>query len=366
MKSWYKYAFTELKDNLEHSARINGLEFLEDFVLKYRDDYFESIEFDDVDKFVSEEFDAFQSWLKDKNSHDVTVGQNGKWYSSSVKVKKASQLKVGFNLSEQEEKLLKPEALWLHGDKVAEYRALYNKLAATNYHDRKFRCAYRLAKCAELNREVLESELVQYWLNASDSAVRASMLQEASECKCQAAYHCSRIANHAEAAKLYEEAYELVKASPVEGKMQLLKNSRIQYQLFGDHEAASKIFSKEKELEYKESSNSKKIALFLFFISSNYGESPRRVILNSFVVLCISTLLAYGMGITALEDNGSNSFSELARSAYFSVVTFTTLGYGDFYPKSLCGQLFSSILAIVGLIYTSVFMVTVVRKYART
>ena len=50
---------------------------------------------------------------------------------------------------------------------------------------------------------------------------------------------------------------------------------------------------------------------------------------------------------------------------YFSVVTFTTLGYGDFSPVNAFTRLISSSEAICGLLLTSLFMVTVVRKYAR-
>jgi hypothetical protein len=47
------------------------------------------------------------------------------------------------------------------------------------------------------------------------------------------------------------------------------------------------------------------------------------------------------------------------------VANHRTLGYGDIYPVTIPGKLLAGALAILGLLYTSLFMVTVVRKYAR-
>jgi hypothetical protein len=365
MKDWYEVALKKLIATLNSEKRVNGLEFLEDFVLEYREDFFEGIEFDEVDHFVSEEFDLFQSWLIEEQGPYISVGKNGKWYSSGSKKKSASKLRDSFNLSSEDIALLELEALGLHAGKVTEFKTLYQKLASTNFHELKFKCAYRLAKCAELSREVPENELIQFWLNASDVAKDASLIKEACDCKSKAAYHYVRISNHEEAAKIYEDAFIIVKDEKFDNKMQLLKNARIQYQLFGNHDSASRIFSEEKKLEFSEASKSKKVALFLYRISSNYGESPKRVLFNCLIILVISTLIAFGMDITVKEKEILSSWSYLARSAYYSVVTFTTLGYGDFYPRTHWGQLFASAVALLGLVYSSLFMVAVVRKYSR-
>jgi tetratricopeptide (TPR) repeat protein len=366
MKLWYELAYTALKAELNINKRVNGLEFLEDFVLDNRDTYFEGLEFDEVDCFVSEEFDTYQNWLTEEKSENVNIGTNGKWYSNTNEKKLSIQPEISFDLTADEAKLLELKALSLHSGKVQEFKALSQKLASTNFHELKFKCAFRLAKCAELNKNIPENELIVFWLNAADTAIRANLLADACECKSKASYHYLRISNHEEAAKSYEEAFNIVEKTEFNNKMQLLKNSRIQYQLFGDHDSASRIFYKEKKLEYCEASPWKKAALLLYYFTSNYGESPKRVLCNCVVVLLLSTLLAFGLEIAVRADEVSYSWSSLANSAYYSVVTFTTLGYGDFSPTTHWGQLFASVLAILGLIYTSLFMVAVVRKYSRS
>lgn len=371
MVNWYEGALDKLKVLLIADKRVNGLEFLEDFVLESREQYFENIELYDIDHFVSEEFEPFQKWLEDSQKQHVHVGKNGKWYSSSVKKKSSTPIKSSFNLSGEEIKLLELEALGLHAGKMKEFLALSHKLESTNFHDLKFKCAFRLAKCAELNREVHENELIKYWLNAANEAINANAIVDACECKSKAAYHHLRVSNHEEAAKVYEEAFHIVKNTEFKNKMQLLKSARIQYQLFGDNDSASNIFAKEKKLELEEASRFKKIALWLYWLSSDYGESPVIVLVNCLIILLISTMIAYGMNITVSNVAEIESLPEvskwsyLANSAYYSVITFTTLGYGDFYPKTHLGQLFAGILAMLGLIYSSLFMVTVVRKYSR-
>jgi len=366
MNQWYLVALEQLKNKLNSVKVVNGLEFLEDFVLENRDAFFENLEFDEVDHFVSEEFNSFEKWLSVDQSQYVNVGKNAKWYSISTKKKITPQLKINFNLTTDEKMLLGLEALGLHAGKVQEFKTLYQKLAATNFHELKFKCAIRLAKCAELSRDVHEIELIEFWLNASDAAIKTNLLLEACDCKSKAAYHYLRTSNHEEAAKTYEGAFNIVASVEFDNKKQLLKNARIQYQLFGDHESASRVFSQEKTLEYSKASHIQKVALWLYRFTSSYGESPKRVLWNCAGVLLVSTLLAFGLQIAVGKDDIPFTWSALANSAYYSVVTFTTLGYGDFSPKTHWGQLFASVLAIIGLIYTSLFMVAVVRKYSRS
>jgi tetratricopeptide (TPR) repeat protein len=366
MKQWYEAALDQLKIKLNSASRVNGLEFLEDFVLENRDVYFEDLEFEDVDNFVSEEFDSFQKWLEDNKNQFVNVNKNGKWYSNTAKKRSPTQIKASFNLTSDEAKLLELEALGLQAGKIKEFIDLYQKLESTNFHEMKFKCAFRLAKCGELSRDIPENELIEFWMNASVAAIKANLIKEACECKAKAAYHHLRTSNHEEAAVFYEEAFNIVKEIKFKNKMQLLKNARIQYQLFGNHEEASRLFSLEKSLEYKDAPNTKKIALLLYCMASNYGESPKRVLWNCFWVLLISTFIVFGLEIAVGKDQVANSLTVFINSGYFSVVTFTTLGYGDFYPTNPWGQLCASVISLLGLIYSSLFMVTVVRKYSRS
>lgn len=52
-------------------------------------------------------------------------------------------------------------------------------------------------------------------------------------------------------------------------------------------------------------------------------------------------------------------------AVYFSVVTFTTLGYGDLTPKPGLGQFCAGVEALLGFVLLSLFLVCVVRKFSR-
>lgn len=51
---------------------------------------------------------------------------------------------------------------------------------------------------------------------------------------------------------------------------------------------------------------------------------------------------------------------------YFSVITLTTIGYGDFSPQTDAGKLFTLIYILVGLGMILSFIQTVYHHYART
>lgn len=71
-----------------------------------------------------------------------------------------------------------------------------------------------------------------------------------------------------------------------------------------------------------------KITVFLYFV---------------ILIVCIFGAIMY------LVEGGSNpSFDSIPRSIYWSIVTLTTVGYGDIAPSTALGQFLSSILMIVG------------------
>ena len=67
----------------------------------------------------------------------------------------------------------------------------------------------------------------------------------------------------------------------------------------------------------------------LFWFASSYGHSPKRVI-QSFFFVCFLYALIYWLVPSLTSVDGEFSF---IRSVYFSVVTMTTLGFGDIYAN---------------------------------
>jgi len=112
-----------------------------------------------------------------------------------------------------------------------------------------------------------------------------------------------------------------------------------------------------------------------------YGESPRHVIRNAFWTIFIFAILLKFSGI--VYSDRTNMIIEFIKESqnggyvirylgpilgdflnciYFSVVTFTTLGYGDFQPAVGLSKFFVSLEAIIGAFTMALYAYTLGRK----
>ncbi|WP_252178891.1 pentapeptide repeat-containing protein [Endozoicomonas sp. 4G] len=105
---------------------------------------------------------------------------------------------------------------------------------------------------------------------------------------------------------------------------------------------------------------------------SGYGEKPERVVLFSMSFIVFFSLFYFFLGIEDGEtliqyQSGQPFYNNLVNwleTLYFSVVTFTTLGYGDLTPVGL-SRLFAAIEAFVGSFTLALFVVVFVKKMTR-
>ena len=51
-----------------------------------------------------------------------------------------------------------------------------------------------------------------------------------------------------------------------------------------------------------------------------------------------------------IEDK-QNGFTSIPKSVYWSIVTLTTVGYGDIAPQTALGQFLASIIMVMGMEY---------------
>ncbi len=115
-----------------------------------------------------------------------------------------------------------------------------------------------------------------------------------------------------------------------------------------------------------------------------YGEKPHRVILwaVAIVIACALLFMNFGIGETRLFVENLPTYNifkilfklhnlswadlgNIGRYFYFSVVTFTTLGYGDLRPVHPISHLISSIEAFTGMFMMALFVLTFGRKWRR-
>ncbi|MDO6687173.1 MULTISPECIES: ion channel [unclassified Agarivorans] len=103
-----------------------------------------------------------------------------------------------------------------------------------------------------------------------------------------------------------------------------------------------------------------------------YGEQPMRVVLTSLLIILSCAVVYF---FTGIHFNGNVVSLDLSQSLgrnivaffeclYYSVVTFTTLGYGDFTPVGF-SRIFAAIEAFSGSFIIALFVVVFVKKMTR-
>jgi len=100
-----------------------------------------------------------------------------------------------------------------------------------------------------------------------------------------------------------------------------------------------------------------------------YGEKPYKIISSSLVFIFINSIIFFFSGMinndTIIRFNLNKSLLEnletFLKSCYFSVVTFTTLGYGDFTAKGF-GKFFAVAEAFLGAFMMALFVITFSKK----
>lgn len=185
-------------------------------------------------------------------------------------------------------------------------------------------------------------------------------------------------------AKLYREKYEhhnsaeqfklAIRAARGEKAanktlVYLTRSMRIQYELAGDEENASAAFVEENKLKRVLAGKREKSILYLI---SDYCQNPNKVAYWALGLILFSTL-AYSIFGLVPSGEESQSFSSkgvtLLRvvwdALYFSIVTFTTLGYGDFSPSDGVSRVIANIESLGGLFLTSLYLVSLVKKHGR-
>jgi hypothetical protein len=130
----------------------------------------------------------------------------------------------------------------------------------------------------------------------------------------------------------------------------------------GDTSEASACRTAEKEHTRRLMLNQQRYGLatlyWIWKTTSTYGESLRRWALTCGAVLCVfAALYAFG-----LVEPVHHWFDYL----YFSVVTFTTLGYGDIHPTGVVGEVVVCLEVASGLVMFGLLLTFFVNRFQRS
>ncbi len=151
----------------------------------------------------------------------------------------------------------------------------------------------------------------------------------------------------------------------------ILKNN---FNTLGRYDDQSWAFQKEKEMERKSYFKNRNYPMwtwskFLSFLYG-YGERPERVIISATVIIVFFAFLFMNLGIITSEkvELRHNIFrlkgmcwKDFWSCLYFSVVTFTTLGYGDFRPLKGRSRSAAGLEAFIGAFMMALFVYTFAR-----
>ncbi|NDJ81240.1 two pore domain potassium channel family protein [Vibrio campbellii] len=391
--AWYPFALDFVKEELEDNGQQSGMTILSNFVETNRNEYFPDLDISEIEDFVSEEFECFQAWLKTQNLSWLLFGARGKWNLKTQeledKIARESEIfniDSKLNISEADKKLLSENEINLNSDCIELYERLFYKLSEFNMPSEIAECAYRLAICHENVADISNSQLIKVWSIAAEKAGDAKNKYLAYKAHVQVAELYKLNSEHLNAAINFEEAFnnrDQTKKSKDDLRVytRLARYSRVQYDLDGDHKSASRMFVHEKNTEKEAAGFLEKLILNLHKYTSFYGELPILVCGYMLVAILLASSAFYFAGTSdfcpsseigvvaekATQDDIACDSSEdnIGNSIYMSIVTFTTLGYGEITPVNVVGKVTSILLSFLGVILSSLFMVTFVRKYSR-
>ena len=382
---------SHLKDNFldknDDEIIINGYDEFYNFVvdnsneLGLGDDEEEAVE-----KFIQENFDEVRQYVLVSNTQWISIGKRNNWSISSNNLSAQKDLStphididididIDMNINARSAVWNEEETLWLKkqqvdltADDVQMAEAIYKK--ALNSGDRVIiaSCALRRAWANDKSDD-LEQNRIKCWEEAADRSLKAKQ-GEAHRWYEQCAEIHRKHYRFSKSAKHYEKAATLLatnitskKQRPNEKTIELYRMARKQYEMSGESAACSRVYILENDTKLKETQFIKNASLRIYKTLSNYGESPSRVAFWAAVIILLCAAIYAFTGISS--SSSESTVHSFWVSLYYSVVTFTTLGYGDFSPPSSIARIVSASEAVTGLLLTSLFMVTVVRKYSR-
>lgn len=97
---------------------------------------------------------------------------------------------------------------------------------------------------------------------------------------------------------------------------------------------------------------------FMFSVKSLMKKKPYSVLLSSLVLSVALFGFLLRIFERPLSQASGQDFNSINNAFWVTLITMTTVGYGDFYPKSNIGRLIGILIAFWGVAFVSLFVVT--------
>lgn len=369
---WFRNAADSLREILdgEDVNQVNGIEFLISFL---SDNSPSGIQLptsdygaEEIETVARDHIDAFEVWLKENCSEWLSVGGRYKWRLQGGE--EIFEIPAEVTLSEpsltpKEKAFLEKDFSSLTKNDSQAASELYQKVLNGSDRDLIAKCALIVAWAKDKNT-IGYRDMAENWEIAGDK-VRESQNRSSYPWYVKAAEIHAINMSHSHSARIYEISIKQGIEENLEIKelLRIVRACKQQFELAGDGEGASRVFIKENDLKLGISKGKEWFFLSGYKLLCNYGESPRNVLLSAVIMILVCGAVYTLGGVYSSKD--AMAVNDLQTGIYFSVVTFTTLGYGDFSPLNPFIQIVSAIEAVSGLFLTSLFLATVIRKYSR-
>jgi voltage-gated potassium channel len=86
-------------------------------------------------------------------------------------------------------------------------------------------------------------------------------------------------------------------------------------------------------------------------------------VLRSVALITVMVVVVAGAAESLVDDK---DFPTIWDGIWWSVVTITTVGYGDLYPKSVEGRIIAMVVMFVGIGFLSVLTATIASRFIQT
>jgi hypothetical protein len=358
-----------LKEQLDDSSHneVNGFEVFVDYYLDYPPDSLDEGDSDffreEIDRLVQDEIFSVQKTLIENESAWLVI-DGEKWRLKLEDIEEIDDSKTELlkKITNEEASFFELSILEIDEQKREQlinfYKQKVNKCGTEQEK-------YEVLKLIVESYQYAVDEDQDYVSYFSEIGGLGKQLQECNSYKYEYEASACQFELAIETAKFCKEDNSII--------LSLTKSLRIQYDLCRNEDDAAVAFIRENNLKAKVDGRKRvKIVLGVLGAVSDYCQNPKKVAAYAFVLIAISAIIYGFSGITptggevqTFLSSDHSTLRVLCESLYFSVVTFTTLGYGDFSPGNDFSRLVAGIEALGGLFFTSLFLVTLVRKYGR-
>jgi uncharacterized protein YjbI with pentapeptide repeats len=106
----------------------------------------------------------------------------------------------------------------------------------------------------------------------------------------------------------------------------------------------------------------RRVILLLMDVVYGFGEQPVKALANTLLVVLVFAL-SYWLAVARSWGSFEKALTVSGEYLYFSIVTFTTLGYGDLMPREFC-RFLSNCESLVGVAMVALFIHALARRTA--